>query len=211
MTRPSSSLAHLFVLSGPSGVGKTTLAQAVLDTDTNLQRAVTHTSRAPRKGEIDGSHYHFVSETRFLEMKANREFLESVHIFGNYYGTSQAAVQRSLDQNVDTMLIIDFQGARDVRRLMRNVTSVFILPPSINALQSRLLDRAEVDDHTLQSRTEKARFEMSHYTEYDFVVVNDLFDKTVAQVHEIVESVRLRRKLDIGPTAEKIQSILSND
>jgi len=211
VTRPSSSLAHLFVLSGPSGVGKTTLAQAVLDNDTNLQRAVTHTSRAPRKGEIEGSHYHFVSETRFLEMKANHEFLESVHIFGNYYGTSQAAVQRSLDQNVDTMLIIDFQGARDVRRLMRNVTSVFILPPSINALQNRLLDRAEVDDHTLQSRTEKARFEMSHYTEYDFVVVNDLFDKTVAQVHEIVESVRMSRKLDIGPTAEKIQSILSND
>ena len=211
MTRPSSSLAHLFVLSGPSGVGKTTLAQAVLDNDTNLQRVVTHTSRAPRKDEIDGSHYHFVSETRFLEMKANHEFLESVHIFGNYYGTSQAAVQRSRDHNVDTMLIVDFQGARDVRRLMRNVTSVFILPPSIDALQNRLLDRAEVHDHTLQSRIEKARFEMSHYAEYDFVLVNDSFDSTVEQLDEIVESVRLKRAFSIGPSEEEIRLILAAD
>ncbi|MCY3859658.1 MAG: guanylate kinase [Gammaproteobacteria bacterium] len=208
MTRLTSSRAKLFVLSGPSGVGKTTLAQAVIDGDDELQRAITHTSRTPRSGEVDGLHYHFVSEPRFLEMKANQEFLESVHIFGSYYGTSQAAVQKSLDQNIDTMLIIDFQGAKNVRRLMQNVRSIFVLPPSIDALQRRLLDRAETDDETLQSRIKKARFEMSQYTDYDFVIVNDSFDDTVEQLHEIVECVRSNRELETGPTEAEIASIL---
>ena len=208
MTRTTKSSAELFVLSGPSGVGKTTLAQAVIDNDRDLQRAITHTSRAPRSGEVDGVHYHFVSEARFLEMKTNQEFLETVHIFGSYYGTSQAAVERSLDENVDTMLIIDFQGARNVRRLMRRITSIFVLPPSIAALQERLLDRAKADDDSLQSRIEKARYEMSQYVDYDYVVINDSFDRTVEQLHEIVESARSNRELTIGPTEEQIKSIL---
>lgn len=211
MTRKYSTLANLFVLSGPSGVGKTTLAQAVIDNDAVLQRAVTHTSRPPRSGEIDGLHYHFVSESRFLEMEANQEFLETVHIFGSHYGTSQAAVQLILEQNVDTMLIIDIQGAQNVRRLMQQVTSVFILPPSISTLQERLLSRADTNDQTLRSRIEKARYEMSQYVDYDFVVVNDSFDSTVEQLHEIIESVRLNRKLAVGPSEEEIRSILATD
>lgn len=209
MTRQTSSRAKLFVLSGPSGVGKTTLAQAVIDADQDLQRAITHTSRTPRSGEVNGLHYHFVTEARFLEMKAKQEFLETVHIFGSYYGTSQAAVQESLDQNMDTMLIIDFQGARNVRRVIQRVTSIFVLPPSVATLQERLLDRAETDDETLQSRIKKARFEMSQHADYDFVIVNDSFDSTVEQLHEIVEAVRSNRKLDIGPTEEEIASILA--
>lgn len=209
MTPQTSSRAKLFVLSGPSGVGKTTLAQAVIDTDEDLQRAITHTSRTPRSDEVDGVHYHFVSEDRFLEMKAHDEFLETVHIFGSYYGTSQAAVEKSLDQNMDTMLIIDFQGARNVRRLMRRVTSIFVLPPSVTALQERLLDRAETADETLQSRIEKARFEMSQYVDYDFVIVNDSFDNAVEQLHEIVEGIRSNRKFDIGLTDDQIASILA--
>ena len=209
MTPQTSSRARLFVLSGPSGVGKTTLAQAVIDTDEDLQRAITHTSRTPRSDEVDGVHYHFVSEDRFLEMKAHDEFLETVHIFGSYYGTSQAAVEKSLDQNMDTMLIIDFQGARNVRRLMQRVTSIFVLPPSVAALQERLLDRAETTDETLQSRIEKARFEMSQYVDYDFVIVNDSFDNAVEQLHEIVEGIRSNRKFDIGLTDDQIASILA--
>ena len=209
MTPSNSPRAKLFVLSGPSGVGKTTLAQAVIDSDADLQRAITHTSRKPRTGEIDGTHYHFVSENRFLQMKSNHEFLETVHIFGSYYGTSQAAVQSSLDQNMDTMLIIDFQGARNVRLLMQSVTSIFVLPPSVAALRERLLDRTETDDETLRSRIEKARFEMSQHADYDFVIVNDSFESTVEQLHEIVEGVRSNRNLDIGPTEEEIASILT--
>lgn len=211
MTPQTSSRAKLFVLSGPSGVGKTTLAQAVIDSDARLQRAITHTSRPPRSGELDGRHYHFVSEARFLEMKEKHEFLESVHIFGSYYGTSQAAVQRSLDQDIDTMLIIDFQGARNVRRLMQRVTSIFILPPSVSALQERLLGRTENEDETLQSRIEKSRYEMSQYVDYDFVVVNDTFSRTVELLHEIVEAVRSNRNLEIGPTEKEITAILNTE
>ena len=211
MRRRSSSSAKLFVLSGPSGVGKTTLAQAVIDGDADLQRAITHTSRTPRIGEVDGLHYHFVSNARFLEMRANQEFLETVHIFGSYYGTSKAAVQRSLDQNTDTMLIIDFQGAQDVRRLMQQVTSIFVLPPSIAALRERLLDRTQADDESLQSRMKKARYEMSQYKDYDFVVINDSFDRTVEQLHDIVESVRSNVELVIGPTTDQIEAILATD
>ncbi|MCY4130377.1 MAG: guanylate kinase [Gammaproteobacteria bacterium] len=211
MTRQSSSRAKLFVLSGPSGVGKTTLAQAVFDSDADLQRAITHTSRAPRSGEVNGLHYHFVSDMRFLEMKANGDFLETVHIFGSYYGTSQAAVQRSLDQDIDTMLIIDYEGAKNVRRLMQRVTSIFVLPPSIAALRERLLDRTDADDASLQSRMKKARYEMSQYKDYDFVVINDSFDRTVEQLHDIVESVRSNVELVIGPTKDQIETILATD
>lgn len=211
MTHEISSRANLFVLSGPSGVGKTTLAQAVIDNDADLQRAITHTSRTPRSGEVDGIHYHFVSESRFLEMKSNHEFLETVHIFGSYYGTSQAAVERSLDQNVDTMLIIDFQGAHNVRRLMQGVTSIFVLPPSVTTLQERLLEREKADDESLQSRIEKARYEMSQYEDYDYVVINDSFARTVEQLHEIVDSVRSNKELAIGPTEDEIKSILATD
>ena len=197
-------------MSGPSGVGKTTLAEAVMANDDALQRAITHTSRPQRSGEIDGVHYHFVSNSEFTEMVAAGEFLESVHIFGFYYGTSRAAVQKSLAQGIDTVLIIDFQGAREVRQVEENLTSVFIFPPSLHALRRRLLERGDTDDATLSSRVEKARYEMSHYHEYDFVVVNDSFDSTIEQLHEIIDSVRRKEVLESGPVEDEIRSILAS-
>lgn len=201
---------HLFVVSGPSGVGKSTLVQAVLNRDEALKRAITHTSREPRGSEINGVHYHFVSESEFLEMKARDEFLESVHIFGNYYGTSRRAVEKNLEEGIDTVLVIDWQGAQNVRRIFDNVTSVFILPPSIAALHRRLEERASVENDFDASRTLTAREEMSHCSEYDYVLENALFDTTVEDLHEVVEQTRLNRRAEVGLSQDLIASILAD-
>lgn len=209
MTEGSADTAHLFVLSGPSGVGKTTLAQAVIDSDTNLKRAITHTSRSRRNTEIDGVHYHFVTENQFLSMQENNEFLETVHIFGNYYGTSRRAVLERLNENVDTMLIIDWQGAQRVRESMNNVSSIFVVPPSLNALQDRLQDRADGNLEDNQTRLSKAKHEIQQYVDYDYVLINDFFDTTVENLHVVIDSVRTNQKVDINATPTQIESILA--
>ncbi len=201
--------SHLFVLSGPSGVGKSTIAQAVIGSDPSLRQAVTHTSREPREAEVNGCHYHFVNETKFLEMRDQGEFLESVQIFGNYYGTSRKAVQHLLEQYFDTVLIIDWQGARDVRQSFDNSTSIFLLPPSLSSLRERLTDRADTDHQSLALRIKNAKLEMSHYTEYDFVIVNDSFDTTVEQIHQIIDGVRANQAVTIGPSKIEIESMLA--
>lgn len=201
---------RLFVLSGPSGVGKTTLAQAVMDNDDNLQRAITHTSRPPRDSEINGVHYHFVDEAEFLRMREGNEFLETVHIFGNYYGTSRQAVLDRLGENTDTMLIIDWQGARYVRDTMDNVTSIFIVPPSVDTLQERLVNRAEGEAKNDEVRVQIAKSEIQHYVEYDFVIINEFFDTTVEQLHLIIDGVRNNCTGDVGATPKQVDEILAD-
>lgn len=198
------------MLSGPSGVGKSTLAQAVLDQDEHLARAITHTSRAARESERNGVHYHFVSESQFLAMMRRDEFLETVHIFGNYYGTSRKAVLDSLANGTDTLLIIDWQGAQSVRQQFQGVTSLFVLPPSVAALNHRLTGRETEEHASYESRLASARDEMSHYNEYDYVLINDLFDTTVEQIHEVVETTRANRNIQIGPTQAAIEALLAS-
>lgn len=210
MTDSKTSVAQLIVLSGPSGVGKTTIAQAVIDSDPLLQRSISHTSRWRRAAEVNGLHYHFVSEEEFLRMRNNKEFLETASIFGNHYGTSKAAVELSLNQGIDTILVIDWQGARNVRRLFSNSFSIFVLPPSLGELRNRLIERQEDPPDVIDFRMEQARVDMTHYVEYDYVIVNDLFDTTVEQIHTIVDSVRDRQSIAIGPSSQEIQSILQS-
>ena len=181
-----------------------------MSSDGKLRRTITHTSRPPREGEVDGCHYHFVSDEQFVAMRETNDFLESVHIFGSYYGTSRQAVKVNLDQGNDTLLIIDWQGARNVRQLFRFATSVFVLPPSIETLRERLFDRAEDKPDAIEVRIQNALQEMTHYDEYDYVVINDSFDETVRQIQEIVDGTREERKPQVTATIDQIQSIMGS-
>lgn len=182
----------LFIVSAPSGAGKTSLLRALLPTDDNLVLSVSHTTRAPRPGEKDGVHYHFVPEDKFLQMAARGAFLEQAEVFGNYYGTSEATVRRQLLSGHDLVLEIDWQGARQVRKAFPDAVSIFIAPPSIEALRERLSGRGQDDQATIERRMADARRELSHYAEYDYLVINDLFEQALEELKCIVHSERLR-------------------
>lgn len=182
----------LFVVSAPSGAGKTSLIKALLEREPTLHLAVSFTTRAPRPGERDGVHYHFVDEQRFLSMEEAGAFLESAEVFGNRYGTAEASVRDELAVGRDLLLEIDWQGARQMRKRFPAALSVFILPPSSEALRERLRGRGQDSEAVIAARMEKARDEMSHYDEYDFLVVNDVFDQALDELTCLVRAERLR-------------------
>ncbi|RFA31169.1 guanylate kinase [Alkalilimnicola ehrlichii] len=182
----------LYIISAPSGAGKTSLVSALVEAWPNLAVSVSHTTRSRRPGEVDGEHYHFVDVERFQRMVAEAAFLEHASVFGNYYGTSQPAVEARLSQDVDVILEIDWQGARQVRAAMPDSVSIFILPPSRNELEARLRARGQDSDEVIASRMREAVSEMSHYGEYDYLVVNDRFDQALADLSAIVRARRLR-------------------
>jgi len=183
----------LFILSAASGAGKTSLIAALLEREPNLDLAVSFTTRAPRPGEQDGIHYHFVAQDRFRRMIAAGEFLEHAQVFGNHYGTAEPAVRSQLEQGRDLLLEIDWQGARQVRTCFPGAVSIFILPPSAQALELRLRNRGLDSDQVIADRMTAARSEMSHYAEYDFLVVNDLFDTALNDLICLIRAERLRR------------------
>jgi len=188
----------LFVFSAPSGAGKSSLARALIDSEPSLATSVSHTTRAPRPGEENGVHYHFVDQETFRQMVNNGEFLEHATVFDNSYGTSQQAVQSLLDQDKNVILDIDWQGARSIRQKMKNVKTVFILPPSRKALEKRLQGRNQDSDETIARRMRDAVSEMRHYDEFDYVVVNDDFDLALADLRAILSGhPEKRRPLNI--------------
>ncbi len=182
----------LFIVSAPSGAGKTSLLRALLPQEENLVLSVSHTTRPPRPGEVDGVHYHFVSEETFLRMAAEGAFLEQAEVFGNHYGTSEAAVREQLAAGHDVVLEIDWQGARQVRRVFPDAVSIFIAPPSIEALRERLSGRGQDDPEVIERRMADARSELSHYPEYDYLVINDDFETALQELRCIVRAERLR-------------------
>lgn len=182
----------LFVVSAPSGAGKTSLVKALVECEPDLRLAVSFTTRAPRPGERDGVHYHFVDEQRFLSMEKDGAFLESAQVFGNRYGTAEATVQEELAAGRDLLVEIDWQGARQMRKRFPAAVSVFVLPPSPAALEGRLRGRGQDSEAVIAARMEKARDEMSHYDEYDFLVVNDVFDQALDELTCLVRAERLR-------------------
>lgn len=187
----SASTGTLYIVSAPSGAGKTSLVKALLDAQPQVRVSVSHTTRPMRPGEVDGVNYHFVSREEFLERLQHDEFLEHAEVFGNLYGTSQRWVEQTLDEGYDLILEIDWQGAQQVRRLMPQAKSIFILPPTQEALRQRLTNRGQDSDEVIDKRMREAVSEMAHYVEYDYLVINDDFAHALIDLQAIFHANQL--------------------
>ncbi len=199
----------LYIVSAPSGAGKTSLVKALLQQADHLQVSVSHTTRAMRPGEVDGRDYHFVSVEMFQAMVADGAFVEHAQVFDNHYGTSRSAVFDLLKQNVDVLLEIDWQGARQVRSQFPDAVTVFILPPSREALEQRLRNRGQDDETIVARRMRDAVAEMSHWYEFDYLVINDQFDTALAELRSLVVANRLRQPRQAGVHAGMIAGLLA--
>jgi len=189
----------LFILSSPSGAGKTTLSRKLLDVDPEIKLSVSATSRPPRPGEIDGVHYHFVSEARFDVMVEEDEFYEWAHVFGYRYGTPKGVIREGLKTGQDYLFDIDWQGTQQLKQKDdQDVVTVFVLPPSLSELRRRLEARAQDTKEVIDARMERARAEISHWAEYDYVVVNDDIEECFDRVREVLDAERMRRTRQTG-------------
>lgn len=198
----------LYTVSAPSGAGKTSLVNALIARCEGLRVSVSHTTRPMRSAEKEGVNYHFVSENVFGEMLDRAEFLEHAHVFGNLYGTSSVWLEEQLERGLDVILEIDWQGARQVKQLLPETRSIFILPPSRQALQQRLSLRGQDDPAIIESRMGAAVAEMSHYVESDFLVVNKDFNQALDELQSIVVSQRLRTARQQTVLSGMLQSLL---
>jgi guanylate kinase len=178
---------RLYVVAAPSGAGKTSLVKALMEREPRIQFSVSYTTRKPRPNEIPGRDYHFVSRERFREMIANQEFLEHAQVFDNCYGTGVHTVQEALSNGEQLLLEIDWQGARQVRARLPEAVSIFILPPSRAALEQRLKARSTDSDEVIQRRLRDAAEDLGHWREFDYVVINDRFEKALGDLQAIVE------------------------
>ncbi|KZN47536.1 guanylate kinase [Pseudoalteromonas luteoviolacea CPMOR-2] len=183
---------NLFILSAPSGAGKSSLIKALLEKQANIKVSVSHTTRAPRPGENNGEHYHFVNVEEFKALIEKGDFFEWAQVFENYYGTSKQAIEDQLNNGIDVFLDIDWQGARQVRELMPDVKTVFILPPSRSELEKRLNNRGQDSQEVIAGRMAEAKSESSHYNEFDYVIVNDDFNTALTELEHIVVAARLQ-------------------
>ena len=190
--QPTNSLAGtLFVVSAASGAGKTSLVRRLAQTLSDVVLSVSHTTRARRDGEVDGEHYHFVDQTTFGDMLDRGDFLESAQVFGNHYGTSETWVRDQLCRGANVVLEIDWQGARQVRESIPSV-GIFVLPPSLESLRSRLQGRGQDAEEIIEQRMQRAVEEMSHYAEFDYLIVNDDFEQAVQELVAIVQADGLK-------------------
>lgn len=182
----------LFLVSAPSGAGKSSLVNAMLAKIPGISLSISTTTRAPRPGEVNGREYHFCTVEEFLAMRERNEFLESAEVHGNYYGTSKKWIEETMAQGKDVLLEIDWQGARQVREHFPEAVSIFILPPSIQALEDRLYKRGQDSEQTITRRLLGAGAEMVHASEFDFVIINEVFETALEQFCAIVTASRLR-------------------
>ena len=205
----SASTGTLYIVSAPSGAGKTSLVKALRDAQPQGRVSVSHTTRAIRPGEVDGVNYHFVTREAFLERLERNEFLEHAEVFGNLYGTSQRWLEQTLEEGYDLILEIDWQGAQQVRRLMPQAKSIFILPPSQEALRQRLTHRGQDSEEVINTRMREAVSEMTHYVEYDYLVINDDFTTALDELRALVVSRRLTRERAGATHAALLQALLA--
>ncbi len=186
------SRGNIYVVTAPSGAGKTTLVRALLATDHQVQLSVSFTTRSPRTGEVNGKDYNFVTREAFEAMIAAGSLLEHAEVFGNYYGTSQPWIESMLAQGQDILLEIDWQGAQQVRRLLPEAIGIFILPPSLTALEARLNGRGKDSAEVIARRLTAAKEEISHVDEFDYVIINDHFEEALRDLVSVVRAERLR-------------------
>ena len=201
-------IGKLFVISAPSGTGKTSLVRALIEEDTAISVAVSHTTRPRRSGEIEGINYHFVTEQVFQDMAKANEFLEWATVFGYLYGTSLTAIEKELAQCQHLILEIDWQGANQIRQRVESVETIFLFPPSHKALHDRLVARAQDDKETVERRLSNAMEELSHYQEFDYLIVNDNFSIALSELRQIIHGSGnfLRRNIYLP----KLQNLLAD-
>ena len=206
------SKGNLYIVSAPSGAGKSSLIDALLkgNNEHKMMVSVSHTTRLPRPGEENGIHYHFVSIEEFESLIKKDLFLEYAKVFGgNYYGTSLPAIEENLEKGIDVFLDIDWQGARQIRSKLPTVKSIFILPPSLSELEKRLFGRGQDSEQVIAERMEKAVSEISHYDEYDYVIINDDFPKALSSLSAILQAERLRLDYQQQENADLLQQLLA--
>ncbi|TGO01982.1 guanylate kinase [Candidatus Thiomargarita nelsonii] len=197
-------MVTLYTISAPSGAGKTTLVNALIETTDNIKVSISHTTRQPRQGEKNGENYHFVTKDEFMEMLENNLFLEQAQVFDNHYGTSQQWLKEQLNAGIDVILEIDWQGAEKIRRLKPDTVNIFILPPSRAVLEQRLHDRGKDSEEVIAKRLRGAVEEMRHCVEYDYIVINDDLDQALKDLQSIIQSQRLRQVVQ----AAKLEGLL---
>jgi guanylate kinase len=183
---------NILIVAAPSGAGKTSMVRELLNADSQVQLSISYTTRAPRPGEVDGTHYHFVSKETFISMLNQGDFLESAEVYGNHYGTSQSWIEKVRSTGRDILLEIDWQGAQQVRKLFPEAISIFVLPPSVAALRERLSGRGQDSEDVINGRVAVAQDDMSHVSEFDYVIINDKFDVAVQDLISIVRAERLK-------------------
>ena len=204
-------MANLFIISAPSGCGKTSLVEALIKKTKNLCVSVSHTTRPPRPDEVDGINYYFVSIDEFEEMIKQNAFVEHAMVFDNHYGSSSQLIKEKLDEGVDVILEIDWQGARQVKNNMPNSTSIFILPPSKEALLERLQQRAQDNDATINKRMSDAQNQMQHFNEFDYLIINDDFDSALNDLNLIIcipDKASERFSLSLSEQSKKHKKLL---
>ncbi len=187
----------LFVISAPSGAGKTTLCKRICESIEGLRFSVSFTTRKPRDGEIDGVHYFFIDEDEFRSMVSDGEFIEWAEVHGNFYGTSKKHIEGMISEGIDVLLDIDVQGARQIRDNVPDCITIFVLPPSIDELRKRLIGRMSDSEETIAKRLKKATEEISEYKSYDYVILNDVFETALKELESIIISERAKtRRID---------------
>jgi guanylate kinase len=179
-------MSNLFIVAAPSGCGKTSLVESLINGTNNLRVSISHTTRKPRADEVNGTNYHFVSVSEFQKMVNEHAFIEHAEVFENLYGTSKKLINDNLNNNIDVILEIDWQGARQVKQNLPSAISIFILPPSKEALELRLKNRAQDDEPIIKKRMLDAENQMSHYSEFDYLVINDNFNTALADLESII-------------------------
>lgn len=202
----------LYIISSPSGAGKSSLLKALFEqhnNDNSMYLSVSHTTRPPRPGEVDHVHYHFVTVDEFKNLIERQAFYEWAQVFDKYYGTSRELVQQALQNGQDVFLDIDWQGARQMRKMEPEAQSIFILPPSLEELRQRLVKRAQDSEEVIANRMNKAQREISHYNEYDYCLINDDFDQTLNDLWSIINANRHTRVIIENNEGETLENLLA--